>query len=94
MIHESWFDSLTKVGLRQQHWWLTNLPSQVERIANFGCWSGGEPFALLWTLDAKEVMVVEMMEEYMGALREQIEIVTIRNPEACKVAVSIMFAAI
>jgi SAM-dependent methyltransferase len=82
MIHESWFDCLTKVGLRQQHLWLTNLPSQVERIANFGCWSGGEPFALLWTLDANEVMVVEMMEEYIGTLREQIEIVTIRNPES------------
>ena len=82
MIHESWFDSLTMVGLRQHHLWLENLPSQVERIANFGCWSGGEPFALMWTLDATDVMVVEIDERNIGEFREQINIVNIRYPES------------
>lgn len=82
MIHESWFDSLTMVSLRQHHLWLENLPSRVERIANFGCWSGGEPFALMWTLDATEVMVVEIDERNIGEFREQIDIVAIRYPES------------
>jgi SAM-dependent methyltransferase len=82
MIKESWFDSLTVVGLRGQHSWLANLPSRVERIANFGCWSGSEPFALIWTLDAIEVMVVEKEEKNLNELVEQIDIVKHRCPES------------
>jgi SAM-dependent methyltransferase len=82
MTRESWFDSLTTVGLLKHHSWLANLPSRVERIANFGCWSGSEPFALMWILDATEVMVVEIEEKFIGELREQIEIVSHRYPES------------
>lgn len=82
MVKESWFDSLTKVGLREQHSWLVNLPSRVERIANFGCWSGGEPFALIWTLDAKEIMVIEIEENNINELAGQIDIVKHRYPES------------
>jgi SAM-dependent methyltransferase len=82
MIQESWFDSLTVAGLRQYYSWLRNLPSPVGRIANFGCWSGSEPFALMWTLDAKEVMVVEIDDQFIKTLNEQTEIVTIRYPES------------
>jgi SAM-dependent methyltransferase len=82
MIQESWFDSLTMIGLRDHLSWLANLPSRVERIANFGCWSGGEPFALIWTLDAKEVMVVEIEEKFIDEFRKQIDIVSHRYPES------------
>lgn len=82
MINESWFDSFTMVGLRRHHLWLENLPSRVERIVNFGCWYGEEPFALMWTLDATEVIVVEIDEGNIGELREQIDIVNIRYPES------------
>jgi SAM-dependent methyltransferase len=82
MIKETWFDSLTQVGLRDQHSWLVNLPSRAERIVNFGCWSGGEPFALIWTLDAKKIMVVEIEEKNIKELVEQIDIVKHRCPES------------
>lgn len=82
MIKESWFDSLTMIGLRDHHSWLANLPFRVERIANFGCMSGSEPFALLWILDAQEVTVVEIDEKFLGEGREQNEIVAIRCPES------------
>jgi hypothetical protein len=82
MIKEAWFDILTKVGLRNHHSWLVNLPSQIERIANFGCWSGCEPFALLWTLNAKEVMVVEKERDHIEELCNQLDIVSHRYPES------------
>ena len=84
MTKESWFDSLTKLGLRERHSWLVNLPSRVESIANFGCWSGGEPLALIWTLDAKEIMVVELEEKNISELTEQIDIVEHRYPESLR----------
>ncbi len=71
-------------GLRERLSWLANLPSRVERIANFGCWSGGEPFALLWTLDAKEVTVVEIEGKFIEGLREQLEIVELQYPESLR----------
>lgn len=82
MTHESWFDSLIVVGQREHYSWLANLPSQVDHIANFGCWSGSEPFALMWTLNAKEVMVVEIEEKFIEELREQFQIVNQRYPES------------
>lgn len=82
MTHESWFDSLIVVGLREHHSWLADLPSRVDRIANFGCWSGGEPFALMWILDAKELMVVEKEDKSIEELRKQIQIVRLRYPES------------
>jgi SAM-dependent methyltransferase len=82
MIREAWFDILITVGLREQHRWLASLPARVKRIANFGCWSGCEPFALMWTLDASEVMVVEKEEEYIEELNNQFEIVSHRFPES------------
>ena len=82
MIRDAWFDSLRTVGLREQHGWLAQLPARVERIANFGCWSGCEPFALMWILDASEVMVVEKEEKYIEELNNQFEIVNHRYPES------------
>jgi SAM-dependent methyltransferase len=82
MVQKSWFDSITKIGLREQHSWLANLPSKIGCIANFGCWSGGEPFSLIWTLDAKEVMVVEIEQNNLNELSEQHDIVRSRYPES------------
>lgn len=64
-IDPSWFSSLGKARKRQggkallPFQWLIPLKSEVEYIANFGCWGGEEPFELLWTLDASEVVIVE-----------------------------------
>jgi ubiquinone/menaquinone biosynthesis C-methylase UbiE len=46
--------------------------------------SGGEPFALLWILDAQEVTVVEIDENFLGEGLEQNEIVASRYPESLK----------
>lgn len=47
--------------------WLTPLRDSVERIINFGCWNwkGSEPFALLWTLDATEITIVEKEQNHL-----------------------------
>lgn len=82
MAKESWFDSLTMIGLRKHHFWLTNLPTQVETIVNFGCMSGSEPFALIWTLDAKEVTVIEIDKYYIEVLNNEIDIVSHRYPKS------------
>jgi SAM-dependent methyltransferase len=85
MIQESWFDCLKMpsiFGLREDYSWLGNLPSQVERIANFGCYSCVEPFRLIWTLDAKEVMVVEIEARNIEELRNKEDVVKQRIPES------------
>ena len=82
MVHASWFDNLRVIGLREHHSWLTNLSSQVNRVVNFGCWSSSEPFALMWTLDAHEVTVIEIEKKYTEDLNEQIEMVTMICPES------------
>lgn len=82
MVHPSWFDNLRMIGLREHHSWPTNLSSRVNRVANFGCWSGSEPFALMWTLDACEVTVIEIEKKYTEDLNEQIEIVKMTCPES------------
>jgi SAM-dependent methyltransferase len=82
MINQTWFDSLTTVGLREHHSFLKNLPTRVERIANFGCWSGDEPFALLWTLDSNEVTVVEIKQEHIRTLEEERDIISHRYPQS------------
>jgi SAM-dependent methyltransferase len=82
MKHDEWFDSLIMCNLRMHHLWLGNIPSRIDKIVNFGCWSGGEPFALLWTLNANEVVVVEIEEKFIEEFRKQIEIVKHRYPES------------
>ena len=82
MINNAWFDSLTKVGLREHHLFLANLPARVERIANFGCLSGDEPFALLWTFDSSEIVVVEIKQENIKILEEEMDIISHRYPQS------------
>jgi SAM-dependent methyltransferase len=82
MINQVWFDSLTQIGLREHLLFLANLPTQVERIANFGCWSGDEPFALLWTLNSSEIVVVEIKQEHIKTLQEEMDIISHRYPQS------------
>jgi len=68
MITKSWFDCLKMPAifeLREDYSWLSSLPLRVERIVNIGCYSCVEPFKLIWTLDAKEIMVVDIEEKYI-----------------------------
>lgn len=82
MNKESLFNNLQIQNRYKHYTWLINLPLQIKRIANFGCSSCVKPFAFLWILDAKEVMVVDFAEEAIKDLCEEIEIVTNRCPES------------
>lgn len=85
MIQESWFDYLKMppiFGLREDYSWLGNLPSKIERIANFGCYSYVEPFKLIWTLDAKEIMVVDIDERNIEGLHNKEDIIKQHIPES------------
>ena len=78
----SWFNGLL-IPKQQEHYsWLADLPQPIDHIANFGCWSGCEPFALLWTLDAREITVVEKEENYLSDFYEQMEILSIKHPQS------------
>jgi SAM-dependent methyltransferase len=69
-------------GLRENYSWLGNLPSRIESIVNFGCYSCVEPFKLLWTLDAKEITVVEINERNIEELRKKEDAIKQRFPES------------
>ncbi len=51
--------------LRYEYEWLSPLRSSVDSIINFGCWASdanspnSEAYALLWTLEATRVVVIE-----------------------------------
>ncbi len=84
---QSWFDFLKMpayLGLREDYAWLSHLPSRVERIANFGCYSCVEPFKLIWTLNAKEIMVVEIEQNNIEELRKTENDVKKHIPESMK----------
>ena len=88
MIQNDWFDCIDihipeyEPNIQEHYSWLVNLPSRIERIANFGCCFGCEPFTLIWTLDAKEVMVVEISEIYIQELIKYKETINSRYPES------------
>ena len=87
MNKESWSDFLKMpaiFGLREDYLWLSHLPSRVERIANFGCYSCVEPFKLIWTLNAKEIMVVEIEQNHIEELRRTENDVKQQIPESMK----------
>ena len=79
-VDSQWFDFFPDLCLKESLEWLEQFSADVEKIANFGCWTGSEPFGLLWTLDATEVVVVEKEEkdhldkarEYYKRLQEQV----------------------
>ncbi len=71
---ERWFLQLTTVGMQGAFAWLAPLKNSVKQIVNWGCWTGAEPFALLWTLDATEMVIVEKEQDNLKAFEEQREI--------------------
>jgi SAM-dependent methyltransferase len=79
-----WFDALTVVAQREAYSWLAAIPSSVAKIANFGCWSGSEPFALLWTLNAKELVVVEIEQRFLDDFNQQQELVAKLHPHSLR----------
>lgn len=72
-VQALWFRQLQAQNIPEKFEWLRSL-GHINSIANFGCWTGKEPFALLWALDATEIFVVEKNEEYLNTLHEQLEI--------------------
>ncbi len=84
MPKSRWFDALSVVNQEEAHSWLAGIPKPINRIANFGCWAGSEPLALLWTLGANEITVVEIEQKFLGELDEQISILEARFPESLK----------
>jgi SAM-dependent methyltransferase len=58
--------------LRYDYEWLKPLQPSVDYIVDFGCWASdartgtcSEPYALLWTLEAAKVVVVDKEPEYI-----------------------------
>lgn len=59
------------------------MADSVETIAIFGSWSH-EPFVLLWSLDACDVWVVELEKRNVLKLRDELEILLKKIPNAFK----------
>ena len=59
---------------------LTDYCSSIETIVEIGCWGSDEPFALLWTLDASEVLVIEKEESHLMVSMENIPYFVARFP--------------
>jgi SAM-dependent methyltransferase len=77
-VSQSWFNQIYRHDLHRTEIlrgfeWLKQLDISVSKIANFGCWGSDEPFALLWTLDATEVVVVEKEERHLSEPKERLE---------------------
>lgn len=65
-------------GIQWQNWlnsdlpdFLVNFSPNVEKILEVGCWGSNEPYALLWTLDAKEIMVIEKEKAHLDEMLKQ-----------------------
>lgn len=83
-VNPQWFQRLRTVGLLETYAWLAQLRDSVNSIVDFGCWSS-EPFALLWTLDASEIVIIEKkaehLEQELGPL-EELEVLRNVIPES------------
>jgi SAM-dependent methyltransferase len=82
VVRRNWFASLRKAGLQQHLMWLKPLSASVESIVDFGCWGSSEPFVLLWTLDASEVVIVEKEEDNLRWPKNEWEILRKTNPDS------------
>jgi SAM-dependent methyltransferase len=67
-VDPRWFEQLETTEILEHYTWLQSLSNEVDRIINFGCWTGKEPFALLWTLDASEISVVDKNSSHLANL--------------------------
>lgn len=82
MSSDNWYGALRVPNQHAHYSWLIELTQSIDRIVNFGCWSGCEPFALLWILGAKDITVVEKEEKNIAEFFEQKSIVTNLYPKS------------
>jgi len=71
--------------LRYDYEWLKPLRPYVDSIVDFGCWATGEgtcsePYALLWTLEATRIVVVDKKREYIQNGQQWLEKARERHP--------------
>lgn len=76
--------------LKEKFLFLQNLKPLPKTVVNFGCsakwdsWAGFEgglePFALLWTLKAKKVVVIDVNEDSIAALRKHLSELVVNYP--------------
>jgi len=73
------------VCLGYEYEWLKPLQPYVDSIVDFGCWATegftcSEPDALLWTLEATRVVVVDIEQEYIRNAKEWLETTRAKHP--------------
>lgn len=77
--------STNGIYLRDEYKWLEPLQSFVDSIADFGCWASeewstcSEPYALLWTLEASGVVVIDKNPEYIKNAQEWLKTTRLKN---------------
>jgi len=71
-VDPEWFGELTKVNAREHFKWLLPLRGSVDCAANFGAHSS-DPIALMWTLDATQLSVIEIEDEHIARVQEEWE---------------------
>lgn len=64
--------------------WLTPLGPSVVSVADFGCWRGNEPFALLRTLEATEIVVVDRDSEGLSRAKDRLDELKATRPGAMR----------
>jgi SAM-dependent methyltransferase len=69
---EGWFNGLTTVCLRDTYKWLTKFEGRINKVFTIGCFTS-ELFAILWTVDAKEILTVDIEIEYINKRKEEFE---------------------
>lgn len=72
-VSRDWFDRLTTVSMYESLAWVSPLPGPVTKIADFGCMSCSEPFALLWLFNADEIVVVDKDPAHFDCMPEERE---------------------
>ena len=86
-VDQAWFNQIFRgnsspMDTVQRFIWLRQLGMPLARIADFGCFGSDEPFALLWALDADEVVVVEKCVDNLTEPKQRLETLQKTNP-AC-----------
>ena len=73
--------------LRYDYEWLSPLRSSVDNIISFGCWASSdvrstcsEPYALLWTLEAEQIVVIDKKSEYIQNAQEWLKTARKQHP--------------
>jgi len=74
------------ICLGYEYEWLKPLQSSVDSIADFGCWADeirtcSEPYALLWTLNATRVVVIDKNREHIWYAQKWLETARAKYPD-------------